>query len=121
MNDFFFCDHCCFDRQRRVAIQHLAEKQNVRCSVVRIFLLYHTIFETDVRKWATLLEDDFFMKQPVTPYRSFRRAEIEQVCYLIACDCVVLVCFPSCGVCVLKKQKANWGKKVPNIVSFPFY
>eukprot|EP00522_Entomoneis_paludosa_P007802 CAMPEP_0172441226 /NCGR_PEP_ID=MMETSP1065-20121228/1796_1 /TAXON_ID=265537 /ORGANISM="Amphiprora paludosa, Strain CCMP125" /LENGTH=923 /DNA_ID=CAMNT_0013190481 /DNA_START=110 /DNA_END=2881 /DNA_ORIENTATION=+ len=67
-------------RQRRVAIQHLAEKQNVRRSVVRNFLRFRTTCETDHRKWATLLEDDFWLKQPVTPYRSFRRSEIEQEC-----------------------------------------
>ena len=66
-------------RQRRVAIQHLAEKQNVRRSVVRNFLRFHASHETDSRKWTTILEDDFWLKQPVTPYRSFRRAEIHQV------------------------------------------
>jgi hypothetical protein len=66
-------------RQRRVAIQHLAEKQNVRRAVVRSFLRLHSNFETDDRKWNTILEENFWLKQPVTPYRSFRRAEIEQV------------------------------------------
>ena len=66
-------------RQRRVAIQHLAETQNVRRAVVRSFLRFHANFETDERKWATILEEDAWLKQPVTPYRSFRRAEIEQV------------------------------------------
>jgi hypothetical protein len=66
-------------RQRRVAIQHLAEMQNVRRNVVRTFLRYHANFENDPRKWETLLEDSFWLKQPVTPYRSFRRTEIEQV------------------------------------------
>jgi hypothetical protein len=66
-------------RQRRVAVQHLAEKQNVRRAVVRSFLRSHSNFETDDRKWKTILEEDFWLKQPVTPYRSFRRAEIEQV------------------------------------------
>lgn len=66
-------------RQRRVAVQHLAEKQNVRRAVVRSFLRSHSNFETDDRKWNTILEEDFWLKQPVTPYRSFRRAEIEQV------------------------------------------
>lgn len=67
-------------RQRRVAIQHLAEMQNVRRGVVRTFLLFHSSFETDPRKWETILEDNFWLKQPVTPYRSFRRTEIEQDC-----------------------------------------
>ena len=66
-------------RQRRVAIQHLAETQNVRRAVVRSFLRFHANFESDERKWSTILEDDAWLKQPVTPYRSFRRAEIEQV------------------------------------------
>lgn len=66
-------------RQRRVAIQHLAETQNVRRAVVRSFLRFHSSYETDERKWSTILEDDAWLKQPVTPYRSFRRAEIEQV------------------------------------------
>ena len=69
-------------RQRRVAIQHLAETQNVRRAVVRSFLRFHANFETDDRKWSTILEDDAWLKQPVTPYRSFRRAEIEQVSHI---------------------------------------
>jgi hypothetical protein len=66
-------------RQRRVAIQHLAETQDVRRAVVRSFLRFHGSYETDKRKWTTLLEDDFWFKQPVTPYRCFRRSEIENV------------------------------------------
>jgi hypothetical protein len=66
-------------RQRRVAIQHLSEMQNVRRAVVRTFLRLHSNYETDDRKWRTILEENFWLKQPVTPYRSFRRAEIEQV------------------------------------------
>eukprot|EP00521_Asterionellopsis_glacialis_P008587 CAMPEP_0195286328 /NCGR_PEP_ID=MMETSP0707-20130614/3833_1 /TAXON_ID=33640 /ORGANISM="Asterionellopsis glacialis, Strain CCMP134" /LENGTH=952 /DNA_ID=CAMNT_0040345957 /DNA_START=100 /DNA_END=2958 /DNA_ORIENTATION=- len=67
-------------RKRRVAIQHLAEVQSVRRAVVRTFLRFHSSYESDPRKWTTLFEDDFWLKQPVTPYRSFRRAEIEQEC-----------------------------------------
>jgi len=64
-------------RQRRVAIQHLAETQDVRRAVVSSFLRFHASHETDRRKWTTLLEDDFWLKQPVTPYRCFRRKEIQ--------------------------------------------
>jgi len=67
-------------RARRVAVQHLAEKQTVRRGVVRSFLKFHSEYETEERKWKTILEDDFWLKQPVTPYRSFRRAEIEKEC-----------------------------------------
>jgi hypothetical protein len=66
-------------RQRRVAIQHLSEMQTVRRAVVRSFLRFHAHYETEERKWSTILEDDCWLKQPVTPYRSFRRTEIEQV------------------------------------------
>jgi len=64
-------------RQRRVVIQHLAETQDVRRNVVRSFLRFHSSYETDKRKWMTLLEDGFWLKQPVTPYRCFRRSEIK--------------------------------------------
>ena len=70
-------------RKRRVAVQHLADKQSVRRAVVRSFLRFHSSYETDPRKWMTLLEDNFWFKQPVTPYRSFRRVEIEQVCLMM--------------------------------------
>lgn len=66
-------------RQRRVAIQHLSEMQNVRRNVVRTFLRYHANYEPSERKWETLLEENFWLKQPITPYRSFPRAEIERV------------------------------------------
>jgi hypothetical protein len=81
-------------RQRRVAIQHLAEVQTVRRKVVRTFLHLHSKFTADERKWTTVLEDDFWLKQPVTPYRSFRRAEIEKVCRL---DFLLLSPFQSCN------------------------
>ena len=68
-------------RQRRVAIQHLAEMQNVRRAVVRSFLRFHAVYERDKRKWCTILEDSFWLKQPVTPYRCFRRGEIENVSF----------------------------------------
>lgn len=83
-------------RQRRVAIQHLAEMQNVRRIVVRNFLSFLSNYETDERKWATILEDDFWLKQPVTPYRSFRRAEIEKVRSLLRS---LLRSFQNCDCC----------------------
>lgn len=66
-------------RQRRVAIQHLSEMQNVRRGVIRSFLQFHCNNERDKRKWSTILEDEVWLKQPVTPYRCFRRSEIENV------------------------------------------
>jgi hypothetical protein len=66
-------------RQRRIAIQSLSEMQNIRRGVVRSFLRYYASYDTDERKWSTLLEEKFALKQPVTPYRSFRSSEIEKV------------------------------------------
>lgn len=67
-------------KRRRVAVQHLAEVQRVRRAVVNTFLKYHTAYESDRRKWATIVEEDgFVFKQPVTPYRYFRRSEIDKV------------------------------------------
>eukprot|EP00980_Cylindrotheca_fusiformis_P024177 scaffold11589_cov117-Cylindrotheca_fusiformis.AAC.11 len=65
-------------RKRRVAIQHLADVQNVRRAVIRSFLQFLASYERDKRKWSTIIEDDFWLKQPVTPYRCFRRSEIEK-------------------------------------------
>jgi hypothetical protein len=67
------------DRQRRVAVQKLAEIQDLRRKVVKTFFGYHANCETNVAKWRVILDEDFWLKQPVTPYRSFRRCEIEKV------------------------------------------
>jgi len=67
-------------KKNRVATQHLSEVQAVRKSVMRTFLRYLSNYECDHRKWGTLMEDDFWFKQPITPYRSFPRNEIENEC-----------------------------------------
>lgn len=67
------------DRKRRVAVQKLAEIQELRRKVVKTFFGYHASCERNTTKWRMILEEDFCLKQPVTPYRSFRRCEIEKV------------------------------------------
>jgi len=64
-------------RKRRAAVQHLADAQRVRRAVIKDFLQCHSRYESDPRKWSTILEDSFILWQPVTPYRSFRKSEIE--------------------------------------------
>jgi hypothetical protein len=64
--------------KRRVAVQHLAEVQNTRRKVISQFLQLHVNYDSDHRKWETILEEGFFLKQPQTPFRSFRNVEIEQ-------------------------------------------
>jgi hypothetical protein len=94
-------------RTRRVAVQQLAEIHALRRRVMHTFLDYHVKSEGDYTKWALILEcssssssssgdgsnshntedgsnstnndDEFWFKQPVTPYRSFRRSEIQKV------------------------------------------
>ena len=67
-------------RIRRVAVRRLAEIQDLRRRVVRTFLRNHAVYGcSDRTGWATILEENFSMKQPVTPYRSFRRSEIQKV------------------------------------------
>jgi hypothetical protein len=66
-------------RQRRISMQNLLEAQKVRRTVVKTVLHYHATYERDAAKWSVLLEDSFWMKQPVTPFRSFRRSQVERV------------------------------------------
>ncbi len=84
-------------RKRRVAVQRLAEVHELRRKVVHQFLDYHCKFEGDVNKWSLILEtgygdgndkEEFWLKQPVTPYRSFRRSEIQKVSCVRSHRCV---------------------------------
>ena len=94
-------------RARRVAVQHLAEKQGVRRGVVRSLLQFHVDYETDERKWKTILEDDFWLKQPVTPYRSFRRAEIEKVSESFFHASSLVCCYFSYRYCNQRPQSQH--------------
>jgi hypothetical protein len=99
-------------RKRRVAVQQLAEIQELRRKVVHTFLDYHCKFEGDYNKWSLILEsgdgkgqEEFWLKQPVTPYRSFRRSEIQKVrlwwklsVHRIVCGCPVFGGFTLCSL-----------------------
>ncbi len=65
-------------RRRRVAQRHLAEIQETRRKVISKFLQFHSRYESEPTKWETILEGGFFLKQPLTPFRSFCTSEIEQ-------------------------------------------
>jgi len=66
-------------RQRRLAVHQMAEKQKTRKRLVQKFLHFHSNFEADPQAWRSLVEEDFWLKQPVTPFRSFQRSEVERV------------------------------------------
>ena len=66
--------------QRRVAIQTFARQQQERKSTIRQFLKFHSTNVQDPNLWATVIEQDFCFQQPITPYRSFRRSEIDKDC-----------------------------------------
>jgi hypothetical protein len=65
--------------QRRISMQKMLDVQAVRRAVVQSFLQYHANYEQDPQKWNLLLEESFWLKEPVTPFRSFRRSEIDRV------------------------------------------
>lgn len=93
-------------RKRRAAVQRLAEVQELRRKVVNTFLEYHCKFESDYNKWKLIVEtaddgnaveEEFWMKQPITPYRSFRRCEIQKVRFVCMLYCltshhILLIC-----------------------------
>lgn len=66
-------------RQRRTAVQKRMGDQKVRRVMIQTALEYHASFECDPLKWTGILEESFCFKQPVTPFRSFRRSEVEKV------------------------------------------
>lgn len=66
-------------RLRRTTTQRMLEIQHVRRTVIQTVLAYHANFESDRKKWNILLEDTFWLKEPVTPFRSFRRSEVDRV------------------------------------------
>ena len=67
------------NRERRLSMQNIMNIQKVRRTVVQTVLDYHSSNEKDPRKWDVLLESSFWMKEPVTPFRSFRRSEVDRV------------------------------------------
>lgn len=66
-------------RQRRMAVHKMAEVQKIRRDHIQTVLKYQSNYEGDPKKWSALLEDSFWYKQPVTPFRSFRRVEVDKV------------------------------------------
>jgi len=70
-------------RDRRSSMQNIMSIQKVRRAVVQTVLDYHAGNEKDPSKWNVLFENTFWMKEPVTPFRSFRRAEMDRDCRIV--------------------------------------
>lgn len=64
-------------RQRLAAIVQLSDRQSVRRRVMQTFFYYRAIGETDLLKWQQILDANFTMVMPVTPYRPFRLTEVQ--------------------------------------------
>ena len=74
-------------RERRISMQNMMNTQKVRRAVVQTVLDYHAGNERDPTKWNVLLESTFWMKEPVTPFRSFRKSEIDRVSFCFDDTC----------------------------------
>jgi hypothetical protein len=66
-------------RTRTEEAKRAVDIQKTRRRVMVTFLDYHSQYQSDPRKWSTILEESFWLKQPITPFRSFRRNEVENV------------------------------------------
>lgn len=66
-------------RQRKLAVKKMMSAQKARRTMIQTVLSYHSSYESDPVKWGAILEDSFWFKQPITPFRSFRRSEVEKV------------------------------------------
>lgn len=65
------------ERERRILGEKIYDTQVIRKNAVRLFLLYRSACVIDPQKWSRIVEENFSFVLPITPYRSFCRAEIE--------------------------------------------
>ena len=64
------------DRDRNDTVARLAEQAAARKQALRTMFYYRAIGELSREKWAAILEEDFRLVLPVTPYRSFPPDEV---------------------------------------------
>jgi len=70
-------------RERRSSMHDVMNVRKCRRTIVQTVLDYHAGSEKDPAKWNELLESSFWMKEPVTPFRFFRRSEIDRGCRIV--------------------------------------
>lgn len=80
-------------RQRRIAVQKMMDIKKARRRQIQTVLEYHATYESDPNKWRAVVEESFWFKQPVTPFRSFRRSEVEKVSIFRVLVCVSFFTF----------------------------
>jgi hypothetical protein len=64
------------DKDRRSSLSRLAEQANVRKQVLQTMFFYRASAETSLKRWGSILDDNFQLVLPITPYRSFPPAEV---------------------------------------------
>mmetsp|Transcript_31080 Transcript_31080/g.51952 ORF Transcript_31080/g.51952 Transcript_31080/m.51952 type:complete len:1213 (+) Transcript_31080:220-3858(+) len=64
------------DRERKMQLSQLAEQVQTRKKVLQSMFDYRTQGELSYEKWAAILEEEFSLVLPVTPYRSFPPHEV---------------------------------------------
>ncbi len=65
------------DRDRRVILSRLVEFDHVRKQVLQTFFYYRSCNERSFDKWSHIMADEFVIKLPVTPYRSFPAHQVK--------------------------------------------
>lgn len=91
-------------REHALAASRQAERSAVRKSVVRSLLALHGSGDSDIGRWRMILDDRIVCVMPITPFRSFKPAEIVQssrvlrgVDAMVADVCSMAVCIESIG------------------------
>eukprot|EP01038_Epipyxis_sp_PR26KG_P006499 gene6499-8934_t len=64
------------DHDRKMALSKLAEQAMIRKKVLQTMFYYRATNELDPDKWSTILEENYTMVMPITPYRSFPSSEV---------------------------------------------
>jgi hypothetical protein len=67
------------DKDRRSSLSRLAEQANVRKQVLQTMFFYRASAETSLKRWGSILDDNFQLVLPITPYRSFPPAEVSTI------------------------------------------
>lgn len=63
-------------RTQEVQACRVMEEASLRNNVIQTFLHLRATDERERAKWAGVMEENFTLTLPITPYRFFRRAEV---------------------------------------------